>query len=129
MARNTIELPEDLYNALRRQAAIQHKSPDTLVAEWVSARLDVGSESEGNKRLALEQEIAAFEKLKPTLLKEYAGQYVAMFRGKVVASGLDKLELSRRVREKIGEGGYYIEFVSSGTPRSVRIISPRVVRE
>lgn len=128
MAQNTIELPEEIYEAVRRRAAAQQKTPDTLVTEWVSAHLETGRSDEGEELVAFEQEIAAFEALKPTLLGQYRGQYVAIYQGEVVASGDKKLDVSRQVREQYGPIVYYVELVAPDSPRKVRIPSVWVTR-
>lgn len=128
MTRKMVELPEEIYDAVRRQAAAQQKSPDTLVAEWVSAYLEAEISGVDEALVAFQQEVAAFERLKPTLLKQYSGQYIALRRGEVVASGEEKLDVSRRVREQYGPGGYYVALVAR-QPRTVRMPSPRIARQ
>ena len=127
MPQNTIRLPQDIYEEVRRQAAAQRKTPDTLVTEWVSAHLEV-SNGEDEALAAFEREVAAFEALKPALLEEYPGQYVAIYQGEVVACGDNKLEVSRQVREQYGSVVYYVELVTPDAPRTVRIPSVWVAR-
>ncbi len=86
-------------------------------------------ESEMNEvTRAFEQEIAAFEQLRPALLKQYPGQYVAIYQGEVVASSNEKLALLDRVREQFGNVVCYIEKVAADSPRTVRMPSFRVAR-
>jgi hypothetical protein len=123
---NIVQLPQDLYEAVRKKAVAQHKTTDALVIEWVSEYL---GESETSEIIeAFEQEVAAFEQLKVTLLQQYAGKFVAIYQGKVVASGNEKLTLLDRVREEFGNVVCYIEQVTPDAPRTVRIPSVRVVR-
>jgi hypothetical protein len=123
---NIVQLPQDLYEAVRKKAVAQHKTTDALVIEWVSEYL---GESETSAIIeAFEQEVAAFEQLKVTLLQQYAGKFVAIYQGKVVASGNEKLTLLDRVREEFGNVVCYIEQVTPDAPRTVRIPSVRVVR-
>lgn len=128
MAQNVIQLPQEMYEAVRQKAAAQHKSPDALVTEWVSTHLDIAKSDKDERLVAFEQEIAAFETLKPELLKQYPGQYVAIYQGKVVASGVDKHEVSRQVREQYGLVVYYVQLVSP-KPRTARIPSVWVTRK
>jgi hypothetical protein len=123
---NTIQFPQDLYNAVRKKAAAQRKTTDALVIEWVSEHLDESETSEINR--AFEQEVAAFEQLKPTLFKQYAGKFVAIYQGQVVASGDEKLALLDQVREQLGNVVCYIEKVAPDSPRTVRMPSVRVAR-
>jgi hypothetical protein len=129
MAQNSVQLPPKIYEAVRRKAAAQHKSPDSLVVEWVSHHLETSAEHNGDEVPAFEREVAAFESLKPSLLAQYEGQFVAVYRGEVVASGDDKLALSHQIREMYGPVICYIEKVTDETPRTVRIPSVWVVKE
>jgi hypothetical protein len=129
MAQNVIELPQEIYEAVRRRAVAERKTADMLVTEWVAAQLGDKSRDEDARQIAFKREIAAFEALKPTLLEQYAGQYVAIYQGKVVASGDNKLEVSRQVREQQGLVNYYVELVSPDSPRTVRIPSVWITRE
>ena len=122
----TIELPEDLYDAIRKQAIAQQKTTEDLVIEWVSEHLD---ESETSDIIqAFEQEVVAFERLRPILLEKYAGRYVAIYQEEVVASGDEKFALLDQVRERFGHIVCYIEKVASDSPRTVRMPSVRVAR-
>jgi hypothetical protein len=49
-----------------------------------------------------ERERAAFERLKPELLKQHPGKCVAVVGGQVVEVGEDKLQVIERVRERFG---------------------------
>jgi hypothetical protein len=129
MAQNVIQLPQEMYEAVRRRAVAERKTADRLVTEWVAAHLDEESSEEDESLAAFEKEIAAFEVLKPTLLEQYAGQYVAIHQGKVVASGDNKLEVSRQAREQYGLVNYYVDLVALDSPRRVRIPSFWVTRE
>jgi hypothetical protein len=121
VTQHTIQLPEELYEAVRKRAAAQQKTPDTLVAELLSAQIETTETSE--KAAAFEREIAAFERLKPALLEQYAGQYVAIYQGQVVAVGDNRLELVKQVYSRFGQVVCYVEEVTSDAPRQVRIPS------
>ncbi len=123
---NMIQLPQDLYDAVRKKASIEQKTTDALVIEWISEQLDESETSAINQ--AFQQEVAAFEQLKPALLKQYAGKFVAIYQGKVVISGDEKLALLEQVREQFGNVVCYIEQVTPDSPRTVRIPSLRIVR-
>ncbi len=68
-------------------------------------------------------EVAAFERLKPTLQAQYGGQVVAIYQGQVVATGDDKMAVLGRVLDEIGPVPCYIEWVEPGSPRRARISS------
>lgn len=121
MNQHTIQLPPDLYDAVRRRAVAQQKSPDSLVSEWVIEQLDSTEADEA--KIAFEQEIAAFEQMKPVLLEQYAGQFVAIYQGQVVAVGANRLALVKEVYNRFGEVPCYVEQVTAEPPRRVRITS------
>ena len=123
---NMIQQAQDLYDAVRIKAAAQQKTTDALVTEWVSEHLDESETSEMTQ--AFEQEVATFEQMRADLLTQYAGQFVAIYQGKVVASGSEKLALLDKVREQYGNVVCYIEKVAPDSPRTVRMPSVRVAR-
>lgn len=130
----TVQLPKELYEVLERRAELQHKTADTLVAEMVSDQLDINEVPEraehNEKTAAFEREIAAFERLRPSLIDEYVGQYVAIYQGQVVANGDDKLSLVDQVYQQFGLVVCYVGKVTLDPPRirTVRMPSFRVIR-
>ena len=127
MNHNMIQLPQELYDGVRRQAAAQQKSPDSLVTEWVAEQLDMAEADEAEA--AFTAEAAAFDRLKPSLLEQFEGQYVAVYQGKVVASGHNRFELLRQVHQKFGPVPCYIDLVKADSSiRKVRIPSVWVAR-
>lgn len=67
--------------------------------------------------------VAAFERLKPQLMSEYAGRVVAVYQEQVVAVGDDRLTVFDEVVKKYGHVPCYIEWVEPETPRRVRMPS------
>lgn len=119
-----ISLPDKLYEAVRRQAAMEEKTPDSLVTEWVTERV-VDLERRSNAQEAFEQEVAAFERMKPELVDRYQGEYVAIYGGEVVATGEGKLKLLREVYEQFGPVVCYIAQVGASGLRTIRMPSIR----
>ena len=70
-----------------------------------------------------EREVAAFRKLEPELMEQFPGKAVAIYQGKVIASGDDKMQVLARVQEELGAVHCYIEWVEPSRPRRVRISS------
>lgn len=77
---------------------------------------------------AFEAELAHFERLKPQLLKQYPGHFVAIYQGEVVAVGDDKMDVLATVQAAHGDVACYIGQVTENGPRRVRMLSPRIVR-
>jgi len=127
MNEKSIRLPDQLYEAVRQRAKVEDKTTDTLVIEWVADRIQ-DLENRGDDLVAFEQEVAAFERLKPELLERYDGQYVAIYEGEVVTSGEDKMALLHEVYERYGQVVCYIDLVGADRLRSAHMPSVRVTR-
>ena len=123
---STVQLPTDMYTAVWQQAKARRISVDALVTQWVAKHLQPSKMVE--KGSSFEQEIDAFERLMPMLLEKYPDSYVAIYQGKVVGSGDEKMALLRQVREEFGQVTCYIEKVTPEYPQTVRIPSMRVIR-
>lgn len=73
-------------------------------------------------------ELAAFEQLRPTLAEDYAGQAVAIYQGRVIAAGDNKMDVYGQVLEKFGPVPCYIEWVEADPPRRARMPSAWIKR-
>ena len=69
---------------------------------------------------------AEFRRKLPQLLKRYAGQYVALYRGRVVGHDPDCEVLGRRMFEKLGDVPFFIGKVQL-EPDVYELPSPEVV--
>jgi hypothetical protein len=117
----SVQLPRNIYEAVRKRAKSQRKTADDLVVEWLSEKIDETESAEADE--AFDQEVAAFNTLKPTLLAQYPDQYVAIYQGQVVGNGDNRLFLLKAVYNRFGEVPCYIEKVTSEPLRRVRIPS------
>ena len=123
-----------LVERLEQIAAIRNTTPelllDTLVQEFVDKTEHEADGAAAQPAVPAEflQEVEAFERLKPELLKQYKGQVVAIYQGKVVAVGDNRMDVFGVVLKKLGPVPCYIEWVDEQTPRRVRMPSVRVVR-
>jgi prevent-host-death family protein len=75
----------------------------------------------------LAQEQAAFERMKPELLKTHQGKFVAIHNGQLVDYDDNEAALAKRVYTKFGYRTILIAPVTE-TPRVYHINSPRLVR-
>ena len=117
----SVQLPGNIYEAVRKRAKSQRKTADDLVVEWLSEKIDETKLAEADE--AFDQEVAAFNILKPALLEQYLDQYVAIYQGKVVGNGDNRLLLVKEVYNQFGEVPCYIEKVTSEPLRRVRVPS------
>lgn len=75
-----------------------------------------------------EAEIAHFERLRPQLLQQHPGRFVAIYQGEVVAVGDDKMDVLATAEEALGNTPFCVTQVTENGPRRVRIPSAWVVR-
>lgn len=74
----------------------------------------------------LANEAQALRRKLPRLLKDYEGQFVALYRGRVVGHGADDEELAERMYERLGDVPFYIARVER-QPTVYDLPSPEVV--
>jgi hypothetical protein len=129
-----VQKPE-LVDRLEQLAIDRNTTPDALLDTAVQEfldKVDLQSTATRPEQPAAPpeflREIAAFERLKPELLKQYKGRVVAIHNGEVVAVGDDRMDVLGIVLEKLGPVPCYIEWVEEETPRRARITSTWVMR-
>lgn len=129
----TLKEPE-LVTQLEALAKEQTVSADTLLIEAVNEYLQVAQRrtspevfTEPTVPAAFLAEMAAFERMKPELLKTYPGRVVAVLDGEVVLVGDDILEVHEQVIERFGNVPCYVDKVTDELPRPARIVSTSVL--
>ena len=89
------------------------------IAEY--RRFQAWREREARTRLrvdeAFERERAAFERLKPELLKTYRGKFVAVVNEQVADVDTDRVKLVLRVYDRFGYRPIYVQLVEEHLPR------------
>lgn len=113
-----ILLPITEYEAYRVWQATSAASAQTVQLPLASSPAALSP--------ALEEEVLAFERLKPQLLAQYPGRVVAIYQGRVVAIGDERLAVLDQVWDQFGEVSCYIETVTAALPRRARMPSVRV---
>ncbi|HEY4688144.1 MAG TPA: DUF5678 domain-containing protein [Anaerolineae bacterium] len=91
--RIAVILPIEDYESLRAQSQLPQTATDTASSGF-------------------EREKAAFQALKPELLKRYPGQFVAIVNGQVVEVGDDKIQVIDRVHERLGQVSMYVQQIT-----------------
>ncbi|MFI5365842.1 MAG: DUF5678 domain-containing protein [Candidatus Binatia bacterium] len=76
---------------------------------------------------ALAAEEHAFRRKQPQLIRRYAGEFVALYRSRVVGHDRDDENLARRMFEKLGDVPFYIGKVDR-EPTVYELPSPELVR-
>lgn len=123
---HSLHLPSDLYQALQRQAKSKNTTPEALIASWVAQ--DDNSPNKKDED-SFTQQVIAFEQMRPTLMDTHAGQFVAIHKGQLVASGTDKLAVLHQVYDTFGDEAIcYVEQVSPSAPRTVKMPSAHLIQ-
>jgi hypothetical protein len=120
---NMIQLPQDLYDTVRKKALVRKTSPENLVVEWLTEWLNDDEDVQTEWLSALKAEAEAFARLKTSLMSEYAGQYVAIYGGEVIGSGVDEFALLRDIHQQYGSIPCCIDRVDDLPLRTARITS------
>ena len=82
----------------------------------------------GRDSLEFEAEMANFERLKPQLLQQYPGKFVALRQGEVIAVDDEKMAVLAAAEQAVGNVSFYVGEVKEGPPRRIRMPSFRVTR-
>lgn len=77
------------------------------------------------EQAAIEREHLAFQRMLPELLKQYAGQIVAIHNGQVVEVGQDQIEVWERAREKLPGAPVYVQVVQP--PKTYKMPHRKVI--
>jgi hypothetical protein len=94
----TLTIPKPLYDQARRLAENQERDVNDLVAEVLAQSLPLAEPvtvSADKKR-----EIQAFHRLHPQLVKQFAGEYVAVFEEEMVDHDAAMATLLQRIEQR-----------------------------
>jgi hypothetical protein len=84
------------------------------------------AQGDAREREAFSEE-ASFRRLRPRLLRRYKGEYVALYRGRVIAHGANDGELAAEMYTTLGDVPFFIARVEE-EPEVYEIPSPETVR-
>lgn len=94
--RIVVDLPDNIYRRIETLARQSQRDVNDVVAEVVAR--SVRPFPVNSNRETMAREAAAFQRLYPSLVKEFAGRYVAILDGNLVDHDHDPVALLRRVR-------------------------------
>ena len=106
-------LPIELFRAWQQQ--LQTQAPPSPVPQ--SAQSISG----------FEREKAAFERMRPELMKRYSGKCVAVVGDQVIEVGDDKIEVIKKVRARFGRVPMYVQWLTA-QPRVYHFPHRQVVK-
>jgi hypothetical protein len=132
-----VSLPDHTAEKLQRIAA--SRGMDTtqllvqLVEEYLADQFVPQSGPEERERVEqrskIEREQQLYEAQHTDLLAGYQGQYIAMHEGKVVDQDVDRIALSRRIRQHYGRTAVLITQVREEPRLIINLRSPRRHRD
>lgn len=127
-----VSLSEPTFERLRRVAKQKKTGVSDLLNQVVENYLanEPVVEPQPDARLRqIEREQRAYEAQHPALLKQYAGQYIAMREGQVVDHDAERSALGRRIRARFGQETLLITPVLAHAQREIRVRSPHLVEK
>ncbi len=114
-----LSLPTDWIELLKRTADSQHTDLITVLRQAVEHYLKEQAHQ------TIEQEQVAYVAQHAELLRQYAGEYIAMRRGYVIDHDSDRAALSQRVRARYGSTPILITPVLAQPHQTITVHSPR----
>jgi uncharacterized protein (DUF3084 family) len=122
----TVSIPESLYRRARELARVNHQHVDEVIAEALEQAFPVFYVDPERERM--QQEQAAYARLRDSLLITHEGQYVAIHGGEVVDADADETALLRRIDARFRDEVVHLRRVTREPERELRIYSPRLIR-
>ncbi len=116
---DTLALRPKLADQLKNEANRRQTSVEALANDWLEEQLWEA------KRKKIEEESERFRTQHADLLKQYAGQYVAMHDGVVIDHDPDLVALHNRVREKYGDEPILMSPVTASPVQSFKVVGAR----
>lgn len=117
---STVTISDSTARQLTQIAASQEIPSDTLAEKAIRHYLRAESER------ILEREQEAFRSMHSTLLQQFANEYVAIRKGKLIDHDADQLQLYLRIDEQYPDEIILITRVQAEAEESYHIHSPRV---
>lgn len=124
----SISLPTPLYEQAKQTARRNQQTVDEYVAQLVSQAIATLDQMPLAGDETLDKEAQAWIDLHPMLKEKYLGQYVALYRGRIIDMDSDPLLLNRRVRQIYPNEPVWISQVREKPFREIHMRSPRIER-
>lgn len=122
----SMTLPKRLYQRANALAQEQNRKVDALTTEALEALIPDVYISPDRERM--EQEQAAYERMRESLWATHQGQYVAIHGGELVDADADLMTLVQRINARYPAEIVHIRQVTRGPDRELRVRSPRLER-
>ena len=122
MIGHKIVISEQVYAELMPVAAQENRDIEQVVGEALQRYLWEARERQ------MDRELEAYRAMHADLKQRYLGRYVAIQNGTVVDTDADRVALSKRVRQKLGNTVVLILRVEQAAEREFMLRSPHFER-
>lgn len=124
----TLEIPIELYDRIERLAALREEAVAYLLEEALDLVEDQTHVLD-DESAAMGKEEAAYRAMHSELFEKYAGQYVAVYKGKLVDFDADELAIYRRIDKRYPHDIVLMKKVEKAPEKIYHFRSPRFVCE
>lgn len=118
-----LTLSERATNQLRRLAETRGATAEELAEQAVQLFLRAETSR------SLQQETEAFQAMHGDLLLKFAGEYVAVYGGRVIDHDADQLALILRIEERYRDAPMLIKQVTRDVDEIYHVRSPRLIHD
>lgn len=125
----TITLSNEIYQQIAQLARHNRQNISDVVHDVVVRTFTPQNAPVHPARNQMLQEVEAYKRLHPALVKTHLGQFVAIFQGQLVDSDTDKQTLFFRIKEKFPNQIVLQQQVMPDADPILRFRSPHLLRE
>lgn len=123
----TLEIPSELYERIERLATLRDESVAYVLEEALA--LVENQPFELVRSEAMSREEAAYRAMHSELFEKYAGQYVAVHKGRLVDVDSNELALAARINLRFPREIVLLKQVQKSPQRVINYRSVRIIRE
>lgn len=125
----TITISNDIYQQIETRARQDRKNVLDVVSELVNNTFSPRKVARNPAREQMLQEVQAYKRLHPALVKTHLGQFVAIYQGQLVDHDRDKDALFWRIKENFPDQIVLQREVTINPDPVLHFRSPRLIQE
>lgn len=125
----TLTIPDELYHRAQRIAQSRRKDIAEVLADAIVLTEETEGAVESEMDKAIERERAAYLAMHSALLEKYKGEYVAVYRGRLIDHDPDFATLYARINRQYPDEFVLIRQVETQPERTYHFRSPRFAEE
>jgi hypothetical protein len=124
----SLQLPDDVYQRVVHYARARNQDVETAIVDYLEQNLPEGRLPNQEAMLDADLEVAAYAAMHPILKQQYEGEYVAIYRGKLIDHDSDRLALFERIEKAYPDQFVLMRPVEPAPEREFHFRSPRLER-